>query len=75
MQVDGRSSLGDATCKKTSSTIACEMRYGFDKFDLLYTISNALVSQRIARTTENRAASKERNLRTDQALREFREAS
>lgn len=32
-------------------------------------------SQRIARSTENRKASKERNLRTDQALREFRAVS
>lgn len=32
-------------------------------------------SQRIARATKNREASKERNIRTNQALREFREAS
>ena len=32
-------------------------------------------SQRIARATKNREASKERNLRTNHALREFREAS
>ncbi|KAF8797815.1 UPF0287-domain-containing protein [Phlegmacium glaucopus] len=38
-------------------------------------LNHCLRIERIARTTENRTASKERNSRTDQALREFREAS
>jgi hypothetical protein len=74
MRVGGIGLLGDATCKKTSSTIACELRCGFES-ELLCAASKSSNSQRIARATKNREASKKRNSRTDQALREFREAS
>ena len=75
MRADGKSFLGDATCKKTSSTIACALRCGFEVGSCAQRLMSYLSnSQRIARATKNREASKERNSRTDQALREFREA-
>jgi hypothetical protein len=74
MRLDGKSSLGDVTCKKTSSTIACELRCGLKVYSWVQPLISSN-SQRIARATKNREASKERNLRANQALREFHEAS